>query len=223
MDLMRRTFPRAQAQGASLVVLRSAVLNMTLAMLLALIPAVAVAAVTPKSSSPSTPQLSIAVDNGRTSTRPGDKLTYSIVVSNLGTTTIKGLRVTQSVPAGLKLVTTDPAGVAKAGSVSWRLDLRATAKATIHTTMTVTNTPAELLRLATVACASLSAGKTPIVCASHSDQLPAGAAAEASKRTASQPGSSSGRVGWSVGGGLVLVAGVAALVARRRRSARSGA
>lgn len=56
------------------------------------------------------PQLSIAVDNGRTTAAAGDKLTYTIAVHNLGTADIADLHVSQSMPTGLKFTSADSAG-----------------------------------------------------------------------------------------------------------------
>ena len=171
---------------------------------------------------PAGPQLSIAIDNGRTSTTTGDKLDYVITVSNLGTTDIDGLLVNQTLPAGMTFGSADSSGTADAGKVSWTVDLKATETATLHTSMTVTATPAELLRLATVACASISADGPPIVCASDSDQLPAGAAAEAAASAlagdATTPASGISSW-WYLGGGIgvvVVVAALAVLLVRRR-------
>jgi uncharacterized repeat protein (TIGR01451 family) len=172
---------------------------------------------------PPTPQLSIAVDNGRTSAAVGDTPTYTITVRNLGTTQVTGLLVTQSVPTGLKVRSADSTGVAKAGMVSWRLDLEASGKVTVHTAMTVAKTPKDLLRLATVACASVSDKGPPIVCATDSDQLPAGASAQVSKASAAPasgpPVATSKGRDWAYAagglGGIVLLMGV--LIARRRK------
>ena len=165
------------------------------------------------------PQLSIAVDNGRTSAAAGDTLDYAITIRNLGTTDVAGLTVTQSMPAGLSLKSADSAGTEQAGGVGWTIDLAAAGEAVLHSTMAVTDTPPELLRLATVACASMSAGGPPIVCASHSDQLPAGASAEAAAAAAAAP--SSGLLQWYVAGGIavVLVAVSVVVVVVRRRTA----
>jgi uncharacterized repeat protein (TIGR01451 family) len=182
------------------------------------------------SVAPPTPQLSIALENGRTSAAVGDTATYTITVRNLGNTRLTGLQVTQSVPTGLSFRSADSAGVAKAGTVSWRLNLEASGKATLHTKMSVSKTPKDLLRLASVSCASASTEGPPIVCATDSDQLPAGVAAEARKAgaatgsgTAATP---SDRNGWYAAGGLggiVLVTGVfVVLMLRRRRAASAG-
>jgi len=167
------------------------------------------------------PQLSIAVDNGKTSTTTGDQLDYVITLQNLGSTDVHGLLVDQSLPTGLQFGTADSGGAADAKGVNWTVDLKATQTATFHTTMTVAATPAELLRLATVACASTSAAGPPIVCASHSDQLPAGAVAEAAKAAMDQPAEPEpgNRLWWYIGGACVLIAAIAAatlLVIRRR-------
>ena len=158
------------------------------------------------------PQLSIAVDNGRTSAAAGDTLDYAITIRNLGTTDVVGLTVTQSMPAGLSLEAADSAGTKQAGGVGWTIDLATAGEAVLHSTMAVTDTPPELLRLATVACASLTDGQ-PIVCASHSDQLPAGASAEAAAP-------SSGLLQWYAAGGIaVVLIAVSVVVVVRRRTA----
>lgn len=181
---------------------------------------------------PSGPQLSITVDNGRTSAAVGDRPTYTITISNLGSTQVTGLVVTQSVPTGLSFTSADSAGIAKAGLVSWFVDLKASGKATLHTTMTVSKSPKELLRLATVACASVSAKGPPIVCATDSDLLPAGASAEGAKaegraKPAKRTGAaatSAGRTGWYITGGLggiaILVGGMV-LMTRKRKLGKS--
>lgn len=172
------------------------------------------------------PQLRITVDNGVTSTTTGDTLTYAITVQNLGSAEVPGLLVTQSMPAGLTFVSADAGGTAKAGSVSWTLDLNTSATATLHTTTTVLATPPELLRLATVACAAPSADAAPTVCATDSDQLPAGAAAqaEAGQATAAQPAtaaSTGGTIWWYIAGAVVVfLAAVAAVLLTRRHRQR---
>lgn len=212
----------------------SVALGVTLAALLTMAPVAVAAAGTQAAAADSShlpatagiaPQLSIGVDDGRTSAVAGDKLTYSITVRNLGTTDITGLVVTQTVPAGLTLVSAEPAGTTHPGGFGWPLDLKATGKAMFHSTMTVSATPRELLRLATVACASPSADMPPIVCASHSDQLPAGA--EVANRATATPAaaSSTSDIRWYVGGGVLTVGVLAVLIvlavrAGRRRGAR---
>jgi len=173
------------------------------------------------SAKPATPQLSIAVDNGQTTTKAGGRSTYTITVTNLGTATVKNLVVSQTVPTGAQLKSADAGGDDEAGTVRWALNLRATKSATFHTTMTVAaTTPEELLRLATVACAQTSRNGSPLVCASDSDQLPAGAAAEANR--AALETSPAGRpVGWYVAAGLAAAAAAAAGVLALRRTRKA--
>lgn len=190
-------------------------------------PTVIVPGSTIANGAPPAPQLSIAVDNGHTSAAVGDAFTYTITVANLGTTDIPGLVVTQTMPTGLTFGSADAGGTAESDTVTWNVDLKATETSTVHTTMSVVPTPADLLRLATVACASLSPGGSPIVCASHSDQLPAGAAAESSQAaaaadTAAAPPTGPGLSWWwiGVGIGLVIVAALAmGIIILRNRSA----
>jgi uncharacterized repeat protein (TIGR01451 family) len=162
------------------------------------------------------PQLSIAVDDHQTSASEGDTLGYAIIVKNLGGQRVSGLHVSQTVPAGLVLRRADAQGVAGHRQVSWRVTLAPGSTKTLHTTMEVQATPKDLLRLASVACAGVTSNR-PIVCATHSDQLPAGAVAARAVTRAS--GSSHVRTIWMGGGlaGLLIAAGgVVALVVRRR-------
>ena len=123
------------------------------------------------------PKLSISVDNGRTSVDVGDTLDYTITVENIGADAVRDLQVTQTMPEGLVFESADRGGAAGKGLVVWSVDLAPGRTRTLHATMTVGPTPDEVLRLASVACASLSAKKEPLVCDTHSDELPAGSRA----------------------------------------------
>lgn len=171
------------------------------------------------------PMLSISLDDGRTSAEAGDTLDYTITVVNLGTDAVEGLRVTQTMPGGLTFESADRGGTARAGLVVWSVDLAPERTRVLHTSMTVGETPDEVLRMASVACASPGARSAPLVCATHSDELPAGrearsqdeaAAADAADRTAS--GADHGTAAWVglLGGGAVVVAVVLTLLRRRR-------
>jgi uncharacterized repeat protein (TIGR01451 family) len=123
------------------------------------------------------PQLSIAIDDGEESAGAGDTLTYAVTIDNLGTSRVKKLRVSMSMPDGLELVSADHEGAERKAGVVWSVDLAPGGRATLHTTLEVGRTPVDLLRLATVACAALPPATSPVVCASDSDELAAGAAA----------------------------------------------
>lgn len=171
-------------------------------------------------STPVAPQLSIAVDNGHTSAEAGDKLDYVITLTNVGTEDVAGLLVTQSLPAGTSLLSADGQGDEKSDLVQWKVDLKATKEITFKTSLKLAETPAEVLRLATVACAKVSAKAAPVVCASDSDMLPAGAAAAEAAQTMQTE--APGRAVWYVGAGVALAAGLATLlVLRTRRRAAS--
>ncbi|MCX5065921.1 DUF11 domain-containing protein [Micromonospora lupini] len=140
------------------------------------------AAPTPKpsaSASPAGPLLSITVDDGRTEAAAGDELTYRLTVRNLGTGKVSGIKVSQSLPTGLTLVSADRGGKARDGAVTWATDLKVGQESTFTTVARVGDTPKDLLRLATVACATAKGGTKPLVCATHSDLLPAGVVAPA--------------------------------------------
>ena len=174
----------------------------------------------PKTTDP--PQLSIAVDDGKPDAKAGDKLSYVVTLTNVGTKDVKDLVVTQSVPAGVTLSSADADGKRRGAAVEWTVDLEATKKATFKTTMKLVDTPDELLRLATVACAKVSAKSAPVVCASDSNLLPAGAAAQTPQQT---PTPMTERSWWLIGAAVaaaLLVAGLVLLIARRR-GAKAGA
>jgi uncharacterized repeat protein (TIGR01451 family) len=159
------------------------------------------------------PQLSITIDNGRTATSAGDTLTYVITVRNLGTSEVTGLVLSQSMPPGLTFESAEPAATARTGGVAWAVDLAVGGEATVRSTATVSETSSDVLRLASVACAATSADEPPIVCATHSDQLPAGAMGQ--QPLSPEPPSRSSGPWWYLAGGAVLVAAGAALVVRR--------
>lgn len=160
------------------------------------------------------PTLSIGVDNGRTSAEKGDRLTYTVTLRNIGANDARGLHLTQTLPDGLRFVSADHGGKARPGQVTWAVDLKAGRNATVHTTAEVRDTPDHLLRLATVACASVMRDGRPIVCATHSDRLPAGAVAEAEAARAAAPPVN--RL-WYAGAGLLVLILTGVLAARRAR------
>lgn len=172
-----------------------------------------------KPTTKSAPQLSISIANAEESVSVGDPLTYAITVKNLGTTAVRGLRVTQTMPTGLEFTSADAKGVAGKGQVLWKVDLKASGTARMHSTMKVSETPEQLLRLASVACGATAASKAPVVCATNSAQLPAGAAA-AAKTVDASASQSSGPRSWIGGliGVAVVLAGAGAFLVRRRRA-----
>ena len=73
-------------------------------------------------------------------------------------------------------------------------------------------TPARVLRLAAVACATLPGGGRPIVCAAHLDRLPAATADSA----AGSGSSGSKLLPYAAAGLALLAAGLLTVIARRR-------
>ncbi|MEU4829852.1 hypothetical protein [Streptosporangium sp. NPDC023615] len=165
------------------------------------------------------PSLSIDIDNGRTSVEEGDRLTYVVTVRNTGTSRVRGLDLTQSLPPGLTFVSADGHGTATKERVRWTADVPAGKAVTFRTVAEVGATPEDLLRLASIACASTEGSDRPIVCATHSDQLPAGAAAAEAAHVTAHPVTS--RL-WYVAGGAGLLALVLVVlpVVRRGRGRR---
>jgi uncharacterized repeat protein (TIGR01451 family) len=134
-----------------------------------------------KASPPAVPGLSISVTDGKTAVEPGDQLTYLVSVKDIGTLSAPHLKITETLPAGLELLSASGHGVAAKGQVAWLTSIPADGAETFRVVARVTRTPAQLLRLAAVACAADQGSTRPIVCAAHLDQLPAVAASPAPK------------------------------------------
>jgi uncharacterized repeat protein (TIGR01451 family) len=159
------------------------------------------------------PGLTISISDGHAAARAGDKLTYTVSVRNSGTVAVRRLKVTQTLATGMKFLSASDHGVAAGGHVSWTASLPVGGKRTFADVTRVTATPPTLLRLAAVACVTLSGSSSPIVCAAHLDRLPAVTAAPAARS-----GHSVGNVLTYTAAGLaVLALGLlTAIVARRR-------
>ncbi len=158
------------------------------------------------------PALSIDVDDGRQTAKPGDLLNYTVKIHNIGSTNAHGLDIVQTLPTGMKLISATRHGAAHAGQVMWKVNLPAGQADTFGSVGKVGQTPSQLLRLATIACASTGGSVRPIVCAAHSDELPAGAMAAAHARgTAGQAAADHG-LGYLLPVGAALLLAVAAIV-----------
>ncbi|MER6825864.1 hypothetical protein ABT352_07740 [Streptosporangium sp. NPDC000563] len=174
-----------------------------------------------KAAAGGVPSLSISIDNGRTAAEEGDRLTYTVKVRNTGATRVRELDLTQTLPTGLRFVSADGQGSASKGQVRWSVDVPPGKEATFHTVAEVGATPADLLRLASIACASIEGNDRPIVCATHSDQLPAGAAAAEAEHVAAHPVSSRlGYVGMGAAAALSVLVLAGLLLLRRSRRGR---
>jgi uncharacterized repeat protein (TIGR01451 family) len=169
------------------------------------------------------PGLSIDVNDGRTAVKPGDLLRYVVEVHNIGTTTARHLLLTQTLPPGMRLISASRHGAARAGRVSWWVSLPVGHSGTFRVVGRAGRTPAHLLRLATVACAAADGSIKPVVCAAHSDRLPAGALAAALKPGTAAAGNQTTRRYVTVVVAALVLAALTLIVPRRlalRRRAR---
>ena len=174
---------------------------------------------------PRVPGLRISIGDGRTTVQAGDRITYTVLVQNSGARRSPPLKITQTLPPGLRFVAASRHGAAKAGSVTWYADLPAGGKDTFSLQAQVTRPAAQQSRLAAVACAALAGSRTPIVCAAHLDRLP-GAPAAAPGRRAAAATTSSPLPSYAIGvlavlaaAVLVIFAGLRVRVGVRRRRA----
>jgi uncharacterized repeat protein (TIGR01451 family) len=163
---------------------------------------------------PSGPQVGIDITDGRVTPAVGDQVHYTVTVHNLGTVDIGGLSVTQTVPTGMKLDTETPAGTVQPNDVEWPLTLKAMGNAVFHATMTMTKLPTGQSRVASVACASQTNSKLPLVCATQSDAL----AGAVRTRAAAPAGPLVHPLWWYVIAGVVALSTVVVVTVVRRRS-----
>lgn len=158
--------------------------------------------------------LRIGIDDGRTSVRTGDRLTYVTRVSNTGTTKTPGLRLSQTLVPGVKLISSAPKGTVSQGRITWDRALSTGGTSEFRVTVEVGRLAGHPERLAAVACASTRTDNHPLVCASHLDLL-GDAAGAASARPAGSA------LTWGVrsalAGAAALVLTMLALLVRRRR------
>jgi len=176
----------------------------------------------PAQADSSAPQLSIRVDDGQAEARSGTTLRYAVTVTNLGGTRLRDLAVSQTVPPKTTPGPVSDHGTTTKGVTRWTVDVPAGKSLTLTTSVEVgKDLPPELLRLASVACASATPGAAPLVCASDSDELPAGAVA-ADQRRQGEPAAAAATRPWRLPSGIglvgLLVLGVpAVLIGRARR------
>ena len=173
---------------------------------------------------PRVPGLRISITDGRTTVQAGDRLTYTVLVQNSGARRSPPLKITQTLPPGLRFVSARSHGVAKAGSVTWYADLSAGGQDTFSLQAQVTRSAAQQSRLAAVACAALAGSRTPIVCAAHLDRLPGAPAAASGRRAAmtaasTMPSYAVGVLAVLAAAVLVILAGLRVRVRVRRRRA----
>jgi uncharacterized repeat protein (TIGR01451 family) len=170
-------------------------------------------------------QLSIGVTDSRQRVQSGDLVTYAVEVHNIGKRNAPRLNIVQTLPAGLTFISASRHPARRADQLTWRLSLPAGHTSKFRVQGKVGKTPAQLLRLATIACATTGASTRPIVCAAHSDELPAGAVAAAQASQDASSGTATAPQDRYLGpaiAAVVLVIGTTGyfLIRRRRQAAR---
>jgi uncharacterized repeat protein (TIGR01451 family) len=172
---------------------------------------------------PKVPGLRISITDGRTTAQVGERLGYAVLVQNSGAHASPRLKITQSLPPGLRFVSASRHGAARAGNVTWYADLPAGGKDRFSVQAQVTQQAVRQPRLAAVACAALAGSSTPIICAAHLDRLPGVPAAAPGHRAVPpasvlMPGYAPGILAAVVVGALAVLTGLRLRVRRRRRA-----
>jgi len=122
----------------------------------------------PASAAPA-PLLAIAVDDGARQVEAGQAMHYKITLRNHGTAAVP-LTVTVDAPAALTGLAPDSSGTVAGHTVRWQVTVPARGESELLVAGGVAGTvPADLTRLALVACATLPDGKAPIVCGTDQD------------------------------------------------------
>jgi uncharacterized repeat protein (TIGR01451 family) len=165
--------------------------------------------------------LRISIGDGRTTAQAGDRLAYTVLVQNSGARRTPPLKITQTLPPGLRFISASRHGVARTGIVTWNADLPAGGQDTFSLQAQVTRSAARQSRLAAVACAALAGSRTPIVCAAHLDRLPGALAAAPGRRAATPaartlPSYTVGVLAVLAAAALAILAGLRIRVRRRR-------
>jgi hypothetical protein len=137
----------------------------------------------PASAAPA-PLLAIAVDDGARQVEAGQAMDYKITLRNDGTAAVP-LTVTVDAPAALTGLAPDSSGTVAGHTVRWQVTVPARGQSELRVAGRVAGTaPADLTRLALVACATLPDGKAPIVCGTDQDGVARPAPAPAPARPA---------------------------------------
>ncbi|WP_326646149.1 hypothetical protein OG884_15990 [Streptosporangium sp. NBC_01755] len=112
------------------------------------------------------PSLSISLDDGTRETAPGAESTYTLRISNQGTTRLRRILLVQSLPPSMTLVKADAGGHVEQGKVAWTVNVLPRKDTVVHLSARVGAVAGAQVRdLATTACARRSAAGPVLVCA----------------------------------------------------------
>ncbi|MFF3437657.1 hypothetical protein [Streptosporangium sp. NPDC002721] len=112
------------------------------------------------------PSVSISLDDGAREITPGAENTYTLRISNQGTSQLRRVLLVQSLPPSMTFVKADAGGRVKQGKVAWTVNVPPQKDTVVHMSARVGAVAGAALRnLATTACARRSATGPVLVCA----------------------------------------------------------
>ena len=180
------------------------------------------------SSTPTAPAggvLSLTKTNRQDSLAPGAQVTYDLTVTNHQDTTVTGVSVIDTLPAGMAFVSASDGGTHQGGKVTWQVgDIPAGASRTVQLAVKITATAGQSLTNTAHAVAAGGQASGATVTASDTDPVltPGNPPSSASPSpTATPPGGMLATTGAAFGGAVLLallLAGLGTVLLIRRRS-----
>lgn len=165
---------------------------------------------------PTRPALSIKVDDDTTKTKAKQVHTYTVKLRNLGSTNLRQMVLTETLPVGMSLISATDGGALNGadGQIVWTVDVLVGQEVTRTIKARVDKLPAGH-GIASTACARLAGSNVPVVCSTDLDQLPTEAELAAAAGTTATL--------YGITASLLVAGGGAWYVRRRRKNATAAA
>ncbi|MBB4930785.1 putative repeat protein (TIGR01451 family) [Lipingzhangella halophila] len=164
------------------------------------------------------PALSIDLNGEANRLAAGEEIEYTLSLANDGDHAVRGATLSQSLPEQLEVVSAGDAAEQSDGFVGWEVNLAPGEAVQRELRVRVGEDAGDEWRLATTACAQITAQSPPVVCATDASLLDARSPTESKPAPVAQESrlSPAKIAGVAVVLGVVIASIVAALVAQWR-------